>query len=83
MMQTILNINWSSHTTNEQLCCEFPTVTDEIANRILKLEGYCYPHTLVELVERYGFGNNTWELKTWEALGKVRSLVEHSGFPKT
>ena len=50
---------------------------------MLKLEGYCYAHTLVELVERYGFGNNTWELETWEASGEVRSLVEHSGFPKT
>ena len=44
MLRKVLNVHWSSHTTNEELYGELPVLTDKIAARRLQLAGHCYRH---------------------------------------
>ena len=44
MLRRVLNVHWSSHTTNEELYGELPVLTDKIAVRRLQLAGHCYRH---------------------------------------
>ena len=44
MLRRVMNVHWSSHTTNEQLYGELPVLTDKIAARRLRLAGHCFRH---------------------------------------
>ncbi|CAJ1075970.1 uncharacterized protein LOC110253902 [Xyrichtys novacula] len=44
MLRRVLNVHWSSHTTNEALYGELPAVADKIAAKRLKLAGHCHRH---------------------------------------
>ena len=44
MLRKVLNVHWSSHTTNEQLYGKLPVLTDKIAARRLQLAGHCFRH---------------------------------------
>ena len=44
MLRRVLNVHWSSHTTNEQLSGKLPLLSDKIAARRLQLAGHCFRH---------------------------------------
>ena len=44
MLRKAMNVQWSSHTTNEQLYGDLPAVADKIAARRLQLAGHFYRH---------------------------------------
>ena len=44
MLRKVLNVHWSSHTTNKELYDKLPKVTDKIAARRLQLAGHCHRH---------------------------------------
>ena len=44
MLRKVLNIHWSSRTTNKELYRDMPAVSDKIASRRLQLAGHCQRH---------------------------------------
>ena len=44
MLRAVLNIHWSTHTSNEVLYGKLPLVSDKVASRRLELAGHCYRH---------------------------------------
>ena len=44
MLRKVLNVHWSSHTTNEELYGDLPKVADKIAAKRLQLAGHCHRH---------------------------------------
>ena len=56
MLHKVLNVHWSSHTTNEVLYGKLPTIADKIAAKRLQFAGNCHRHP--EL--------NTQKILLWE-----------------
>ena len=44
MLRKVLNIHWSSHTTNEELYGKLTAIADKIASKRLQLAGHCHRH---------------------------------------
>ncbi len=45
MLRMVLCISWQSHTTNNELYCGLPRLTQKIAERRLRLAGHCVRHS--------------------------------------